>query len=168
MDGGTRNADGAGGSDHRVMPLGEAAETMGVSRKNLQRAIKDGMPATVSGRHTLVDLGEAEAWMAERGRGVHSERLNPSDELRTERIRKERALADKHELMVAQLRGHLVEKSEAQAWWRRRVEVMKAKLLAIPATLSATMEGMDGPARQVEIERAIRAALESLAGELGH
>jgi hypothetical protein len=69
--------------------------------------------------------------------------------------------------MVAQLRGHLVEKSEAQAWWRRRVEVMKAKLLAIPATLSATMEGMDGPARQVEIERAIRAALESLAGELG-
>jgi hypothetical protein len=87
-------------------------------------------------------------------------RLTPSPEavaeattmdLAAAKLRKELALAEKHELAVARVKGELLDAEEVERDRVRRVSVIKARLLQLAATAAPLCAGRD----EGEIERII-------------
>ena len=87
-------------------------------------------------------------------------RLTPSPDVVTEattmdlaaaKLRKELALAEKHELAVARVKGELLDADEVERDRVRRVSVIKARLLQLAATAAPLCAGRD----EGEIERII-------------
>lgn len=83
------------------------------------------------------------------------------------RIRKERAMADKHELEVAKRRGELVERAEVEAAQVARVTYARAVLLGGPGALAGDLVGLGVEAIEERLGGWVRQALELLAGSRG-
>ena len=70
-------------------------------------------------------------------------------DLAAAKLRKELALAEKHELAVARVKGELLDAEEVERDRVRRVSVIKARLLQLAATAASLCAGRD----EADIER---------------
>ncbi len=75
------------------------------------------------------------------------------------KLRKEIALASRHELTVQKLRGELLDASDVRVQRLRRIEVVKAGLLALGARIAPRAVGLDAQAIEGVIEEEVRLLL---------
>lgn len=145
--------DGAHGGDRRTIRTPEAGASLAgpAAGRELE---DDGQDDEDDGDLLAGELGEDEL-----------EALRVSH-LRA-RIRKERAMADKHELEVAKRRGELVERAEVEAARVERVTYARAVLLGGPGILAGDLVGLGVEAIEERLSSWVRQALGHLQGKQG-
>ncbi|MCK6102897.1 MULTISPECIES: hypothetical protein [unclassified Brevundimonas] len=87
-----------------------------------------------------------------------------TDELKIERVRKERAAAEKIELQNAALRGELVSVAAVKQEWGGVVRDVRAGMLAVSARVGAVLPALT-PHDISIIDREIHSALEGMADD---
>lgn len=85
-----------------------------------------------------------------------------TDDLKNERVRKERAAAEKLELQNAAIRGEMVAVNEVRAEWGNLVRDVRAGMLAVPARVGAALPHL-GSHDIATIDAEVRAALEAIS-----
>ena len=104
------------------------------------------------------------AWMDEEG--LSGERGRPAGELPPDleaaRLRKEIALARKHELFNAREERLLIPIADVQQWIGEHIGRAKNKLIGMASALAPRLEGLDTGERQAEIEKYV----EQVIGEI--
>lgn len=184
-----------GKKPRKWLPIAEACEKLGRARRTLMTWRKQGCRGIKKRAGSLlVDCNQVEAWAHEQGKRPPAkaaaararaaraakakaesgeQTAQPSNDSDSEdevsladaKLRKELALAKKHELHVAQAEGRLIPREEEEAGRLRRVEAARAVLLAMPPRYSGRLAAMTEP-REIEelLTEAVYAALNQLAG----
>ena len=86
-----------------------------------------------------------------------------AEDLAAARLRKELALAEKHEIQIAKLKAELLDAGDVERDRVRRVQVVKARLLQLPMTAAPLCAGRDEAEIQRIIEVEVRQLLEDFA-----
>lgn len=150
----------------------QLADILGVSKPTVSNWLDDGLPYAqqgAKGREWIFDTKEVIAWYAECKHKARDGRANPKDNpyaqpgdlgetLDGAQLRKEAALADKHELAAAREAGMLVPIDEVEAIVVEEHARVKTRLLAIPNELRPVLlthlkndrKGVENCIRQVE------------------
>ena len=81
------------------------------------------------------------------------------------KLRKERALAEKHEITNRKAIGDLLSKDEVQRRWLERVRFVGAGLLALPGKLASRLANRAPREIELELDRAARELLEQFSRE---
>lgn len=134
-----------------VWSIGALARELGRDRRTVSTALRD-VPADgeLPGGHKGWTLRTALA------------ALNDRHESQTERLR--RAQAEKVELEVAQIRGELVSKSEAQDAIIFAFTRVRARFLALPTRMAAQMAAAPDPrVAESALRRAVNDVLDDLS-----
>ncbi len=84
-------------------------------------------------------------------------------DLQQERAKLAKKQAEKAELQIAQMKGQLVDVDEVSEAWTKYISNCRAKLLSMPAKISAEVVGADLAATQNIIKREVYAALTELS-----
>lgn len=125
----------------------DLADLIGVSDRQIRAYVKAGLITRVSpGTYIMRDAVRG-LFADLRGKAQRGVAVN--DELKTQRVRKEQAAAEKLELANAVKRGELVSAAEVQATWQSITTELRSALLAIPARLPIDVrETVDGEIRE--------------------
>jgi phage terminase Nu1 subunit (DNA packaging protein) len=152
----------------RQLGIHELTAALGVSLATVRTYCAKGVPRDGDGSRGSpyrFDLGEVRKWMA--SAGITGKRGRPTeadgDELRAARIRKERALAERHEIAVGIARGELIKRTDAEAANATKFALVRSKLLGIPAALATLLVGKQPAEIEQEIEDRIRDVLAELS-----
>lgn len=86
-----------------------------------------------------------------------------SKQLEKEKVRNERAKADKMELTVERLRGNLIPADMVERVWSNMTASFRAKILALPTKVALSIVGLKSPA---EGEAILRDKVEEALSEL--
>lgn len=144
----------------------EIMDVFEINRNTLQVWVRKGCPVTKSkiGGNRF-DETEVASWMKANGlTGKAGRPVGPmSEQLMAAKLRKENAMADKHEIEVARIKGLLVEKSQNEADNVKKFTVIRNKLLGLPASVAPTITGMNAPDIERELETRIREVLTELS-----
>lgn len=97
--------------------------------------------------------------------GVSLEVEDVRQELLHAKLRKELAVAAKHELDVQKKRGEVLDAAEVERQNLDKIARVKAVLLGGPATLAVDLEGLDVEGRENAIRTWVESALKELASE---
>lgn len=148
----------------------EASESLGISLEQVRRNCRDGAPHTKRDGRLWLNCEEFAAWRLENGktgqRGIHADDMNPSPTLEAARLRKENAMAARHELWVSRQRGQLLPIDSVRFWETQRTIVLRNRLMGLAAKLTPLLEGRDGAERHQIIDDAIRDALEGAGADI--
>lgn len=113
-----------------------------------------------NGRIKALSLRDLVAWRLARAEG------DDVGELERERTRLTRAMADKTELEVAELRGSLIRVQAVVQHWQTKIASVRAKLLTLPSKLAATVAPPERLAiAQDQAQALVYDALADLAGD---
>lgn len=88
---------------------------------------------------------------------------NDSTDIEAAKLRKENALADKHEIDNAQKRGELIRVDDVKAFIAQRVTGTKNRLIGLGAAITPHLEGRDASERQSIIDSRIEEILNELS-----
>jgi phage terminase Nu1 subunit (DNA packaging protein) len=147
----------------RKQAIESIAELFDVEDRAVKRWVARGCPHDGGGRGKKLFFNEAEvaAWLkANNLTGKVGKPKQPiSAELEAAKLRKELAMARKHELDVAQREGLLVERTEVEKNTVEKITVVKNRLLGLGAKLAAQVEGMTGAERQAAIDAEVQEIL---------
>lgn len=146
----------------RTETSADVCDMFEISDRQLQRWVKKGVPhdGGGKGKPRKFNVDEVAAWM--RDNNVGTDDPDDPDELRAAKIRKENALADKHEIAVEVSRGLLVEAEAVEREWIRIATVIRTKLESLPASVAASLEGRSA----VEIEHVLDDRIREVLTEL--
>lgn len=167
----------------------QLAEILGVSKPTISSWIDDGLPWAIQGakgREWEFETAEVIAWYAEAkyksrdGRAKQNPRDNPfvppgnlGETIEEAQLRKEAALADKHELAAAKEAGLLVPIDEVEAIVVEEHGRVKVRVLSIPNELRPVLlTHLRNDRKAVEqcvrkIEETIHEALEEIRSYAG-
>lgn len=124
----------------------------------------DPPPYTRAGQACYYNAAEYQAWMKENGlTGGQGWQANDSPDIEVAKLRKENALADKHELDNALKRAELIRVDEVKAWIGQRVTAVKNRFIGLGAAITPHLEGRDASERQTIIDDRITEILNELA-----
>lgn len=146
----------------------ELAELLDVDRATVLNWCKLGLPhqkpkSKKEGNH--YDVGEALAWM--RSKNITGKIGRPAeadgDELRSAKIKKEKAIVEKYERQNAVEAGKLIDAAEEQRRDVRKIMFVRNRLCGLGAAISPQLDGLDGPKRQAVIDGAIEEILQDLS-----
>ncbi len=158
----------------RLLTSAELRAELDVSRVTLTDWAHKGMPVAKQpgvGKRNLYDLAAVKAWLA--GANLHQPKDLESPRTRSDadlalvlqKIRKERASADKAELGLQTRRGQLLEREEVQAGRLWRISSVTQALEAMPGKLAPELVGRDARAIQARLADEVRAIREVFARE---
>jgi phage terminase Nu1 subunit (DNA packaging protein) len=134
-----------------------------VDTRTVTRWVTSGCPCDRSGKARKFNAGEVAAWMKENGiTGERGRPLDPNDQLKAAKIRKESALAERYEIELARAKALLVSKAEVEAGNITKFTVIRNKLMGMASSLAPSLEGLSVP----EIERQIEARVVTVLKEL--
>ena len=152
------------GEVNRTLSTTALARALKMQRRSLYRWIKAGCPGEKDDKgEWRFDLAEVQAWQEEKGfTGAPGQPVTPDKE--ASQARKEAALADKHELQVAKLRGELVAREDAEAAVLGVIEQARSGFLGMPAKLSDRCAGMTAGEIFEEATELVTDILNGLAG----
>lgn len=144
------------------------AEALGVSERAVSRYAEQGMPRVPGPHRTwFYNVKNCRAWVQRKGLSgrVGRPQVNTDHEMAKAKLRKEQALAMKHELAVKEAAGQLMRVEDVRAERLLRVKSVKGALLALPGRLSSRLAHR--PEREVykELEEAVRDVLRQFAEE---
>ena len=139
----------------------EFATLIGLTPRQVRNYVRDGIIAKNAMKR--FDAAEVAKYCAHVRSRLHKG-VPRSEELTAERIRKERAAAEKIELQNAAARGELLPSAEVLATWSGILRDVRGGLLALPARFAAELPGLT-KAEVAKIDRLIRDALEDLADD---
>jgi phage terminase Nu1 subunit (DNA packaging protein) len=89
--------------------------------------------------------------------------VNASPDLDAARLRKENALAEKYELQVERERGELLVAERVERDWLQSAQVIRNKLIGLPASVAPQLEGMTAAEMQTLLETRVNEILNELA-----
>ncbi|MGB0972258.1 MAG: hypothetical protein ACPGVG_15055, partial [Mycobacterium sp.] len=147
----------------------EIAEVFGVNAVTVRQWSRQGLPCTrKKGKANLYDEAEVAAWME--SKGITGKVGRPKEEgpksLDAARMRKEYALARKHEIYVEREQGRLLDADEVRRQWVKQGTIFRNRMMTIGASVAVLF-----PDIAVELQRAIEDrivdALNALADEHG-
>ena len=150
----------------RTQSTEEIIDAFDINRQTLARWVRQGCPCTRGrGKSNLFDQGEVASWMKAKGlTGAVGRPGGPtSDKLAAAKLRKELAMAELHEIKAARERGGLIDRAEQERENVRKFTVIRNKLLALPATAAAALQGLNALEIQAALEARIRDALTELS-----
>jgi phage terminase Nu1 subunit (DNA packaging protein) len=143
------------------------ADILGVTQTTLTMWQREGLPfATKRGRDNAYETSDVIDWLLKRERTKLSRAATESGgiDIDHEKARKERALADKHEMDLSLRRGELLEASDVERVWLSRITAAKTRLMGIPRKCAPAVVMVTAPAdAEAIIEQEVRDALEELA-----
>jgi len=155
----------------RSHTLTQAADILGCDAKTLRRSCND--PNDPCPHDKLrngqyrVDAPELTAWARERGKTWgemgRPVSVNASPDLDAARLRKENALAEKYELQVERERGELLVAERVERDWLQSAQVIRNKLIGLPASVAPQLEGMTAAEMQTLLETRVNEILNELA-----
>lgn len=140
---------------------GEFAGLIGQTPRQVRNLTREGIISKNAKKR--FDAGEVAKYCAHVRSRLHKG-VPRSEELTAERIRKERAAAEKIELQNAAARGELLPSAEVLATWSGILRDVRGGLLALPARCAAELPGLT-KAEVAKIDRLVRDALEDLADD---
>ncbi|HEV7297768.1 MAG TPA: helix-turn-helix domain-containing protein [Tepidisphaeraceae bacterium] len=155
------------GTTTRTLTTAELCDLLDIDESTVKRWVAKGCPHDKSGKGKArqFDEGEVVAWMKSQGltgeRGRPKELISPT--LEAARIRKENALAERYEIMVARDKGVLVEAAAVEADNVQKFVTVKNRLLGISASLAPSLVGLDAPAIEKLLDAQIRDVLQGLS-----
>ncbi len=138
------------------------AQLLGVSASQVRYLAKEGIAVRVRPSHYATRPTVANYVARLSGRAKKAGNPKGNAQLDAEKLRKERAAADKIELANAKSRGDMVPAAEVERAWSNMLRDVRSALLAVPSRIGATLPHLS--AHDVaELDREIKAALEGLA-----
>ena len=155
----------------RKHTLRVAADILDCEQQSIRRACNnpdDPAPHTkLANGQYRVDAPELAAWAkarnktwGEMGRPVS---VNASPDLDAARLRKENALAEKYELQVERERGELLVAEKVERDWLQSAQVIRNRLVGLPASVAPQLEGMTAADMQTLLETRVNEILNELA-----
>lgn len=136
----------------------ELADALGVTRKSIQRWVKEGAPAAQS--NGIYDVGEWRSWAKAKGKQFTKEDEGPSKaQLEAKRLILQNEKLE-HELGVA--RGEYIHVDELRQLIASMVAEAKKVFLAMPSTLAPQVVGLSVPEAEKRIKAEVDQALEQL------
>jgi phage terminase Nu1 subunit (DNA packaging protein) len=144
----------------------DICETFDVNERTVANWVKRKCPCDKGGKGRLrmFDEGEVAAWIKDNGLvGKVGKPSGPlGDQLAAAKIRKELALAEKHELAVTERKALLILKSEAEQLNVAKFTVIRNKLLGLPSSAAPALLGKSVE----EIQQLLRKRVEEVLTEL--
>ena len=119
-----------------------------VKRKATDVAKKSGL--TPAGVQYKRDRGETDEEIL----AGHGKRGDDGESLAAAQLRKEKAIADRREIEVAQLRGDLVERKAVELAGASMAQMTRQRVMTIPNTLAPQLRSMTD---EIEIRECLRA-----------
>lgn len=136
------------------------AEEFGVSPNSVRVWATDGCPHQKINKRLAFNLAAVADWRRSTGKNAHSRsNTNASPDLESARLRKENALADKHELFVARERGLLIKAADAKRTYCNFVRVMRNRVQRVGVAVTTRWGDPDAARRQADIDNEITSAL---------
>ena len=158
-------------AESRTLPIAELCNILGLSVRTIRGYASKGMPHTKGGPAgpAAFSAEECQAWIranvAKRGGRKKAAPAQPADHaMAAAKLRKELALAERYEMMVAREKGDLVSGTEVQEEWNRRIGQAKEALMSIPPSVAPRIVGLTSPA---EIDQIIVQQIRDVCSELG-
>jgi phage terminase Nu1 subunit (DNA packaging protein) len=152
----------------------EAADQLDLGPTTLQNWVRLGCPHDVvkakHGKSALrFDPDEVAAWMVANGKsGKRGRPAAPeSEDLKAAKLRKERAMARKYELEVAEKEGQLIDAAAERQRDLAKIVAVRNRLCGLGATLAPQLEGLSGAERQTLIDEAVEAILKEFGSDKG-
>jgi hypothetical protein len=143
----------------------DAADELSINVQMVRQDVKAGAPCTKRDGRYWFNMGEYAAWRKANGRsgkqGIHADDMNPSPTLEAARLRKENAMAARHELFVARGLGRVLPIDAVKFWEAQRTTALKNRMLSVASRVTPLLQGRDAGEQHKIIDDAIR---ESLAG----
>lgn len=152
----------------------ELMEELGVTYQTLWRYKKMGLPhIPMAGKQTFYDVNIVRPWLEQRGitgkvgRPSNVQSSEVVDEKKLElldvKLRKEKVLAERHEHALLRLKGEVVSTVSVQEAHLKRVQIVKAALLALPGKVAARCAHRSSHEVQAELELEVYAMLAEFA-----
>jgi phage terminase Nu1 subunit (DNA packaging protein) len=148
------------------VPAERLAQLLDLTPRRLQQLAAEGViPKTDRNRYELVDSVRGYIrYLRDRAFGPEVQD-GPNDNFAKQRARLTRSRADTEELKARQLLGELVPAAQIEAAWSAVTDIMRTRLLAIPAKTAARI----GMARNaVEAQAIIRTEINEALSELAN
>ena len=144
---------------------GRSYRTIKARLEKLEPSSRDGKTIFYSPREALPLLFEDVVRIEDGGEDLDEDgkRLKPYERLTLQRIRFEKARADKIELEVDQIKKNLLEAEKVELAWSEMIGSFRAKILGLPARSALQVSQMDDPA---EIEALMRSIVSEALTEL--
>jgi len=151
-----------------------ALRELGVTYQTLWRYQKEGCPhVPMAGNQTFYDMDKVRAWMVANGysgKVGRPEKGSPEAELDETkrklleaRLKKEEALAAKHNHQLAVAQGKVFAKDEIIEGQLKRIATVKAGLLALPGKLAQRLAHREALDIQRELHEEVLALLDSFS-----
>ena len=166
------NAEEEPETQYRTLTRPELADELGCSTKTIQRYKADGCPHEIRtqkcGDTVFYNLDEVQNWMNATGRSLKAKNL-PKEERdivaqhKAAQVRKELAMAAKHEMDNEIKAGRLMDKQMAIAEFSNLATGFRNAMLQLASSLAPALVGLDAEEIEAEIERAIRQELQRLS-----
>lgn len=152
----------------------ELLERLGCTYQTLWRYQQMGLPnIPMGGQRTFYELEKVMAWLEERGitgkvgRPTKASADGVVDEKKLEllevKLRKEKVLAERHEHALQRLKGEVVSASSVQEAHLKRLQIVKAGLLALPGKVASRCAHRSAHEVQAELELEVHALLAEYA-----
>jgi phage terminase Nu1 subunit (DNA packaging protein) len=144
----------------------ETCEEFEVDESTIKRWIERGLPCDREGRGVprLFDFAEVAAWKIQNNvTGEAGRPAETDDALKAAKTRKELALAEKHEIELARVKGLLVDKAVVESANIQKFTVIRNKFLGLAASIAPMLEGQDPASIEVLLDQRIREILEELS-----
>lgn len=142
----------------------EFSALIGVTSSRVRELMRDGVLTKTTRNRRLGFLLPDEVHAYCRHLRKRAVAQGQTDDLKIERVRKERAAAEKLELQNAALRGELVSVGAVKQEWGGILRDVRAGMLAVSSRVGAVLPTLT-PHDIGVIDREIRAALEALADD---
>jgi excisionase family DNA binding protein len=153
----------------RTLTTTELCELFDITQKTVQRWVARGCPCDRrSGKARMFNGDEVAAWMKENkltgNVGAPSEATGPvGEQLKAAKLRKELAMAEKHEIALAREKGLLVEAAKVEAENVEKFTLIRNRLLGLPAQASSFLVGRSAVEIEGELDRRVKEILVELS-----
>lgn len=155
-------AKGTDGPIPAVLHEIELGQLFGMSASQVRYLAKEGIAVRAKPAHYIVRPTVANYIARLSARAKKAGNPKGDAPLAAEKLRKERAAADKIELANAKARGDMVDSAAVEREWANVLRDVRSALLAIPSRIGSTLPHLT--AHDVaQIDSEIKAALEGLA-----
>ena len=129
----------------------ELAKHLDLLQQMISKLVKQGVLPVASGRQ-LVDIDACRlAYINFLRRAAKFTKRDGTGDVQEERARLTKAQADERELMVAKLRGELIDADDVQRIWSEYIGNCRAKLLSLPTKAAHHVLSVDNYAEAEQI-----------------
>jgi hypothetical protein len=158
----------------KIVTQEELLQHLGVTYQTLWRYKKLGLPCIpMGGKRTFYQLDKVEAFLEQHGitgkvgRPPSTDGSDAAEEKKLKlldvKLRKELVLAERHEHALQRLKGEVVSTVSVQEAHLKRVQLVKAGLLALPGKVAARCAHRSSHEVQAELELEVHALLAEFA-----